>query len=120
MSPGPLRSFSFKDISKPLFSGVYVFVLVLLHDFPTQFFSMFGCLQPVYFQSSCSSFFLSVISAAMLYPVLLCATLLLLTPLEITEARALHPSPDAVQVQGEGGKGLRGGGRIEKSGLKRI
>uniref|UniRef100_A0A3Q0RSU6 Natriuretic peptide C-like n=2 Tax=Heroini TaxID=318529 RepID=A0A3Q0RSU6_AMPCI len=34
---------------------------------------------------------------AMLCPVLLCATLLLLTPLEITEARALHPSPDAVQ-----------------------
>ncbi|XP_077951085.1 C-type natriuretic peptide-like [Gasterosteus aculeatus] len=31
----------------------------------------------------------------MLCPVLLCATLLLLTPLEITEARALHP--DAVQ-----------------------
>lgn len=33
----------------------------------------------------------------MLYPVLLCAALLLLTPLDITEARALHPSPDAVQ-----------------------
>ncbi|KAM9310468.1 C-type natriuretic peptide-like [Pholidichthys leucotaenia] len=33
----------------------------------------------------------------MLGPVLLCATLLLLTPTEITEARALHPSPDAVQ-----------------------
>ncbi|GLD63778.1 condensin complex subunit 1 [Lates japonicus] len=41
--------------------------------------------------------FLLLISAAMLCPVLLCATLLLLTPLEITEARALHPSPDAVQ-----------------------
>lgn len=41
--------------------------------------------------------FLPLISAAMLFPVLLCATLLLLTPLEITEARALHPSPDAVQ-----------------------
>lgn len=40
---------------------------------------------------------LPLISAAMLFPVLLCATLLLLTPLEITEARALHPSPDAVQ-----------------------
>lgn len=39
-----------------------------------------------------------LVSAAMLCPVLLCATLLLLTPLEITEARALHPSPDAVQV----------------------
>lgn len=46
----------------------------------------------------------------MLCPVLLCATLLLLTPLEITEARALHPSPDAVQVQGDRGEG----GRIEK------
>ncbi|XP_071372824.1 C-type natriuretic peptide-like [Centroberyx affinis] len=33
----------------------------------------------------------------MLRPVLLCATLLLLAPLENTEARALHPSPDAVQ-----------------------
>ncbi|KAF3692064.1 C-type natriuretic peptide 1 Precursor [Channa argus] len=33
----------------------------------------------------------------MLCPVLLCAFLLLLTPLEITEARALRPSPDAVQ-----------------------
>lgn len=38
------------------------------------------------------------IITAMLYPVLLCAALLLLTPLDITEARALHPSPDAVQV----------------------
>lgn len=45
----------------------------------------------------------------MLCPVLLCATLLLLTPLEITEARALHPSPDAVQVQREGGGGERRG-----------
>ncbi|XP_056143069.1 C-type natriuretic peptide-like [Lampris incognitus] len=33
----------------------------------------------------------------MLCPVLLCATLLLLAPLEHTEARPLHPSPDAVQ-----------------------
>ncbi|XP_078108773.1 C-type natriuretic peptide-like [Sander vitreus] len=33
----------------------------------------------------------------MLCPVLLCATLLLLTPLEITEARSLHPSPDVVE-----------------------
>ncbi|XP_076010914.1 C-type natriuretic peptide-like [Genypterus blacodes] len=33
----------------------------------------------------------------MLYPALLCATLLLLAPLENTEARALHPSPDSVQ-----------------------
>ncbi|XP_029360006.1 C-type natriuretic peptide-like [Echeneis naucrates] len=33
----------------------------------------------------------------MLCPVLVCAALLLLTPLELTEARALHPSPDAVQ-----------------------
>ncbi|XP_056301160.1 C-type natriuretic peptide-like [Pseudoliparis swirei] len=33
----------------------------------------------------------------MLCPVLLCAALLLLTPLEISEARALHPPPDAVQ-----------------------
>lgn len=41
----------------------------------------------------------------MLCPVLLCATLLLLTPVEITEARALHPSPDAVQVQRERGEG---------------
>lgn len=45
----------------------------------------------------------------MLCPVLLCAALLLLTPLEITEARALHPSPDAAQVPGGGG-----GGRMEK------
>lgn len=44
----------------------------------------------------------------MLCPVLLCAALLLLTPLEITEARALHPS-DAAQVPGGGG-----GGRMEK------
>ncbi|XP_034467077.1 C-type natriuretic peptide 1 [Hippoglossus hippoglossus] len=33
----------------------------------------------------------------MLCPVLLCAALLLLTPLDITEARALHPSTDAAQ-----------------------
>ncbi|KAM8869378.1 C-type natriuretic peptide-like [Spinachia spinachia] len=33
----------------------------------------------------------------MLCPVLLCATLLLLTPLEMTAARALHPPADAVQ-----------------------
>uniref|UniRef100_A0A1A8GDY9 C-type natriuretic peptide 1 n=1 Tax=Nothobranchius korthausae TaxID=1143690 RepID=A0A1A8GDY9_9TELE len=33
----------------------------------------------------------------MLRPVLLCAALLLLTPFEISEARALHPSPDAAQ-----------------------
>lgn len=59
--------------------------------------SVFGCLQPVRFQ-----FFLSIISAAMLCPVLFCAALLLLTPLEITEARALHPSADTVQVLGEG------------------
>ncbi|KAF7670103.1 hypothetical protein LDENG_00050220 [Lucifuga dentata] len=37
------------------------------------------------------------VSAAMLYPALLCAALLLLAPLENTEARALHTSPDAVQ-----------------------
>lgn len=43
-----------------------------------------------------------IISAAMLCPALLCATLLLLSPQEIAEARALHPSPDAVQVQVEG------------------
>ncbi|KAM4601314.1 C-type natriuretic peptide-like [Polymixia lowei] len=30
-------------------------------------------------------------------PALLCAALLLLAPLDNTEARALHPSPDAVQ-----------------------
>lgn len=47
-------------------------------------------------------------SAAMLCPVLLCAALLLLTPLEITEARALHPSPDAVQVQEEIGVDVEG------------
>lgn len=47
-------------------------------------------------------FFLPDIAAAMLCPVLLCAALLLLTPLEITEARALHPSPDAAQVDGGG------------------
>lgn len=47
---------------------------------------------------------LPIISAAMLCPVLLCATLLLLSPQEIAEARALHPSPDAVQVQVEGGR----------------
>ncbi|XP_013868044.1 C-type natriuretic peptide-like [Austrofundulus limnaeus] len=33
----------------------------------------------------------------MLRPVLLCVTLLLLTPFEVSEARALHPSPDAAQ-----------------------
>lgn len=44
----------------------------------------------------------------MLCPVLLCAALLLLTPLEITEARALHPSPDAVQVQEEIGVDVEG------------
>ncbi|XP_017270966.1 C-type natriuretic peptide 1 [Kryptolebias marmoratus] len=33
----------------------------------------------------------------MLRPVLLCAALLLLTPFEVSEARALHPSPDAAQ-----------------------
>ncbi|KAM4567699.1 C-type natriuretic peptide-like [Fundulus diaphanus] len=33
----------------------------------------------------------------MLRPVLLCAALLLLTPLEMTEARSLHPAPDAAQ-----------------------
>ncbi|XP_012725722.2 C-type natriuretic peptide 1 [Fundulus heteroclitus] len=33
----------------------------------------------------------------MLRPVLLCAALLLLTPLEMTEARSLHPGPDAAQ-----------------------
>ncbi|RVE62741.1 hypothetical protein OJAV_G00161120 [Oryzias javanicus] len=38
-----------------------------------------------------------LVSTAMLCPVLLCATLLLLTPFEVTEARALHPSTDAVQ-----------------------
>lgn len=43
---------------------------------------------------------LPIISAAMLCPVLLCATLLLLSPQEIAEARALHQSPDAVQVAG--------------------
>lgn len=36
--------------------------------------------------------------AAMLCPVLLCAALILLTPLDFMEARALHPSTDAVQV----------------------
>lgn len=45
-----------------------------------------------------------IISAAMLCPVLLCATLLLLSPQEIAEARALHPSPDAVQVKVETGR----------------
>lgn len=64
-------------------------------------------------------FFLSVISAAMLCPVLLCATLLLLTPLEITEARALHPSPDAAQVQREGGGG-EGEGEKRKERKERI
>lgn len=44
------------------------------------------------------SLLLLLVSAAMLRPVLLCATLLLLTPFEVSEARALHPSPDAVQV----------------------
>lgn len=62
-------------------------------------------------------FFLSIISAAMLCPVLLCATLLLLTPLEITEARSLHPSPDSVQVQR--GKGREGVGEGEKR-MKRV
>lgn len=52
----------------------------------------------------------------MLCPVLLCAALLLLTPLEITEARALHPSPDAAQVPG-GGEGA-GWKKEEKSGLR--
>ncbi|KAL3059629.1 C-type natriuretic peptide 1 [Trematomus bernacchii] len=33
----------------------------------------------------------------MLCPALLCVALLLLSPLENAEARALHPSPDAVQ-----------------------
>ncbi|XP_022070555.1 C-type natriuretic peptide-like [Acanthochromis polyacanthus] len=33
----------------------------------------------------------------MLRPVLLSAALLLLTPLEISDARALHPAPDAAQ-----------------------
>ncbi|KAL0985118.1 hypothetical protein UPYG_G00153110 [Umbra pygmaea] len=39
----------------------------------------------------------ALITAAMLYPVLLCATLLLMAPLEHTEGRALHASPDAIQ-----------------------
>ncbi|XP_041708603.2 C-type natriuretic peptide-like [Coregonus clupeaformis] len=33
----------------------------------------------------------------MLYPALLCAALLLIAPLEHTEGRTLHPSPDAIQ-----------------------
>lgn len=58
-------------------------------------------------------FILPVITAAMLCPVLFCAALLLLTPLEITEARALHPSTDAGQVkekmmEEKGGGGLWG------------
>lgn len=57
-------------------------------------------------------------SAAMLCPVLLCAALLLLTPLEITEARALHPSPDAVQVQEEIGVDVKSW--IKKNRLRRI
>lgn len=54
-----------------------------------------------FFAASVSTFQLHLCcssSLTMLCPVLLCTTLLLLTPLEITEARALHPSPDAVQV----------------------
>ncbi|KAI4811810.1 C-type natriuretic peptide 1 [Dissostichus eleginoides] len=35
----------------------------------------------------------------MLCPALLCVALLLLSPLENTEARALHPSPDAFMEQ---------------------
>lgn len=59
-------------------------------------------------------------SAAMLCPVLLCAALLLLTPLEITEARALHPSPDAVQVQEEIGVDVEGWIKKKKNRLRRI
>ncbi|KAK5615176.1 centromere-specific histone H3 CENP-A [Crenichthys baileyi] len=52
-----------------------------------------------FLQPECFPVLLSalIIPAAMLRPVLLCATLLLLTPFEITEARALHPAPDAAQ-----------------------
>lgn len=56
----------------------------------------------------------------MLCPVLLCAALLLLTPFEITEARALHPSADAVQVQGDGRAQMgkrSGSGRIQSGGI---
>lgn len=58
------------------------------------------CLQPSLLQSWR---FPAVLSAAMLCPVLLCAALLLLTPLEITDARALHQPSDAAQVRVEGG-----------------
>lgn len=51
-------------------------------------------------------------SAAMLCPALLCAALLLLTPVEITDARALQQPSDAAQV-GWGGQDGRGGG-VEK------
>lgn len=56
---------------------------------------------------------LLLVSAAMLYPALLCAALLLLAPLENTEARALHPSPDSVQVQREGCRDGEGALRVE-------
>lgn len=52
-------------------------------------------------------------SAAMLCPVLLCAALLLLPPLEITDARALHQPSDAAQVGGEEGEKGRKLGKIE-------
>lgn len=68
--------------------------------------------------SRCDSSYSCSSSAAMLCPVLLCAALLLLTPLEITEARALHPSPDAVQVQEEIGVDVKGW--IKKNRLRRI
>lgn len=63
---------------------------------------------------------LPAVSAAMPCPALLCAALLLLAPLEITEARALH-SPDTVQVPGRkvevgGGGGRSGSSRIVQRG----
>lgn len=64
------------------------------------------CLQPSHLPFRC---FPAVPAAAMLCPVLLCAALLLLTPLEITDARALHQPSDAAQVRGEGRAGERGG-----------
>lgn len=47
-------------------------------------------------------------SAAMLCPALLCAALLLLTPVEITDARALQQPSDAAQVGRLGGGWRRG------------
>ena len=57
------------------------------------------------------------LTAAMLCPALLCATLVLLTPLELSEGRTLHPSPEGLQVQRQGGRCGTGAGEDGQLGI---